>query len=368
MVIPESNPDDDLSRVVIVYMMGENSLSSDAQTDLNEIRSAYGQIPDGCSVVVYFDNNRTDIKPQILSYDNVVGERLLYEYNEDLVSTDSTVMLNALRYIVEQNEADEYALILWSHGSGWMPTRGVMNRTIGIDNGNNTLSNTGTEMEIITLRHLLEELGVQWKYIMYDACFMQCIEVAYELRGLTEWSIGTPTETPAYGANYTTMMPSFFSKETFAEDIASQYFDLYKNNYGMLISAIRSDQLDGLAQATARALSPLSDFPTDGIQHYCEYTIYTGWKPEYYDLGSCIYHWTGEDGYSEWLPALEAAIPYRYCTNTWLTAYSAVNAVMTDAAHYAGASMYVPFDDREAYNAAWRNYEWYQAVGRLLDR
>ena len=35
-------------RVVVVYIMGENSLSTYAQRDLNEIRSAMKTIPDSC--------------------------------------------------------------------------------------------------------------------------------------------------------------------------------------------------------------------------------------------------------------------------------------------------------------------------------
>ncbi len=358
-------PDSGLRRVVIVYMMGENTLSSQAQSDLNEIRSATGLIPDSCRVVVFFDNSRTDIKPQILSYDKT-GERLLFEYGTDVVSTDSATMLNALSYIIESVEADEYALVLWSHGSGWMPA----SRSIGVDNGrNSSTSDTGTEMEITTLRGVLEELGVRWRYILYDACFMQCVEVAYELRGLTEWSIGSPAEIPGSGAAYDRMMSCFFARDGFAGDIAEQYFNTYKDTQGVLVSAIRSDRLDGLAQATARVLSPLFDFPTGGVQQYCAYDERTGWKPEYYDIGSCVYHWAGQDGYDEWLTAMEAAIPYRYCTDTWMSDYAAVfHPVMTDEAHYAGASMYVPFDDRDTYNKAWRRYEWYQAAGRLLDR
>ncbi len=362
-------PESSYSRVVIVYMIAENSLSSYAQSDLNEIRSAYNLIPDDGAMVVYFDNSRTDVKPQILLFDNTMGETTQFEYGTDVVSTDSATMLNILKYIVDENEADEYALIIGSHGSGWIPASNSTRRlTIGIDNGQNTTSNTGQEMEIHTLRGVLEALGVHWKYIMFDACFMQCIEVAYELRGVTDWCIGSTAEIPANGAAYNRLMPYFFEKETYAKDIAEQYYETYSNGDGMLISSIRSDQLSLLATATARCVTGLADYPTAGIQQYCTYSSSTGWKPEYYDLGSCIYHWTGDSVYGTWQSALDAAIPYRYCTNKWLTSYSSVKSVMTDADHYAGASMYVPVEGRDELNAAWRRYEWYQTVGHFFDK
>ncbi len=361
-------PESAYSRVVIVYLIGENSLSSNTQDDLNEIRSAYNLIPDDGAVVVYFDNSRTDVKPQISLFDNKMGETVEFEYGVDPISTDSATMLDILKYIISENEADEYALIIGSHGSGWVPqTSSTRRSTIGIDNGRNTTANTGEQMEIHTLRGVLQETGVHWKYIMFDACFMQCIEVAYELRSLTDWCIASPAEIPGPGMAYNKLMPYFFEKDSYAKDIAEQYYEAYSNTYGMLISSIRSDQLDLLATATARCITGLADYPTTDLQKYCVYDSSTGWKPEYYDLGSCIYHWAGESAYKDWLSALDAAIPYRYYTNRWLTGYNVVNSVMTDGEHYAGASMYVPFEGRDEFNAAWRRYEWYERIGRLFD-
>ncbi len=355
-----------LRRVVVAYVMGENSLSSIAVSDLDEMRRGAAQIPDDGRFVVFYDNSSTASPPQIIALDNE-GETLQHEYAEDVVSTDSAVMENALKTIINDNAADEYALVLWSHGSGWLES--AQKRTIGIDNGKNTTSDSGQEMEIPVLRHVLENTGVKWRYVFYDACFMQCVEVAYELRNVTDWSIASPAEILANGGNYTTLMPCFFEADGFARDITEQYFNLYSDNYGVLISAVKSSALDALASATADVLSSVSDFPTDGMQQYCAYAGSTGWKPEYYDTGSCIYRWTGDAGYAAWQDAMEAAVPYRYYTMSWVTSFSSVfSARITDAEHYTGTSMYFPAEGRDADNEAWRRYEWYSAAGRLMDK
>ncbi len=277
-------------------------------------------------------------------------------------------MQTVLQFVIEKNPADEYALILWSHGSGWLPAN-RSKKSIGIDNGANTMSNTGTEMDISTLRGVLENTGICWKYIFYDACFMQCIEVAYELRNVTQWSIGSPAEIPSDGADYTIMMPCFFEEETFAKDITEQYYNIYWNNYGVLLSAIRSDRLENFARATVNSISSLSYFPVDDVQKYCVYSVVTGWEPEYYDIGSCIYHWMGESGYASWQTEMELAIPYRYSSSRWRTSFSSVfDAQLSDAGHYAGASLYLPVEGRDSDNDAWRKYGWYQAAGYLFDR
>ncbi len=355
-------PDDGDRRVVIVYMMAENSLSSAAQADLNEINAATSLIPDSCTMVVYFDNCRTDVKPQIYAFDRQKGRQTVFEYGVDPISTDSAIMEAVLRYIVDDYPAEEYALILWSHASGLLPAK----RTLGIDNGRNTSTgsntNTGTEMEISTLRHVLENLGVQWKYIFYDCCFMQCVEVAYELRGVTDWSIGSPAEIPGTGADYTALMPYFFQRQDYAEALVEQYHALYADNYGVLMSAIRSDGLETLASQTARALRDITDFPTDGVQQYSSYDV---GKVEYYDMASLMNRWGACT--TTWQDALDAAVPSRLSSPTWLTSSTGFDATLTDADHYAGVSMYVPFEGRDSYNATWRTYEWYTAVGHLFD-
>lgn len=351
-----------LRRTVVVYMMAENSLSGASQADLAEMRSALGDIPEDCALVVYVDDSRTDLRPRIISFTSKEGERVLYEYSEDPVSTDSLTMLNALRRIVRERPAHSYGLVLWSHATGWAP---APRRTVGIDNGRNSTSDVGHEMEIATLRGVLDQVGVQWDYIFSDACFMQGVEVAYELRHLTRWLVGSPAEIPAAGAPYDRLMPLFFQDEGAALAIAQGYFDAYKSTTGLLISAVQTSGLDALLAAT-RALLPsgLEGLPADGIQAYCAYASLTNWKPEYYDLASAMNRWLEAEDYARWLPALEAAVPLRLASASWLTAYGRVfSATLTDAAHYAGLSIYFPLAGRTEHNEAWRQTQWALDLG-----
>ncbi len=368
-----STSDNSLRRVVIVYIIGENSLSSIASSDLQEMRDGMSSIPEDCELVVYYDTSdrtrdRTEM-PTIVSMDSVNGEQEVYSFAEDVDSADGEQMESTLRYILDRYPAKEYGLIMWSHGSGWIPRSGsTKKKTIGVDNNKNNTSNIGSEMEISTMKQVLEDLGVTWKYIFYDVCFMQCVEVAYELRQLTEWSLGSPAEIPDTGAPYDILMPYFFEATNYAKDIVEKYYQSYMNSKGLIISAVKSSELETFANATANVVSNVSEFTTTDIQHYCEYKSNTLYKPEYYDMGSCIYHWTDESTYSTWEQALDAAVPYRYCTSSWLTVYSGVTATMTDAEHFAGVSMYFPISGRTALNTAWRDYDWYSAAGYLLDK
>ena len=44
-------------------------------------------------------------------------------------------------------------------------------------------------------------------FIMFDACFMMSVEVAYEVRNYTDYYIGSPTENPGPGAPYDKVVP-----------------------------------------------------------------------------------------------------------------------------------------------------------------
>ncbi|MBR1789872.1 MAG: helix-turn-helix domain-containing protein [Bacteroidaceae bacterium] len=347
-------------QVTVVYMMAENSLSDYAQRDLEEIRRAMGNIPDSCRMVVYFDNSRNDEQPYLLTLDNQEGEKILFQYKNDPISTDSTTVQDILNLIVRKCPAENYGLVMWSHGSGWIPAR--PQRTIGFDNGQNRTSNTGTELEISTLGHILQQTGVHWDYVMFDACFMQGVEVAYELRNVTDWCIGSPAEIPADGAPYHILMPHFFGKASEAWRIAEEYYKYYQETFGLVISATKTSELDNLAASTAPLISALTSYPTEGVQQYMGWNEESQRYPEYFDLGSAMAHWLSEADYALWREAVLQAVPHVYTSPTWVTAYKYFEAELTDPDHVAALSMYIPIEGR-ALNESFTRTSWYKAAG-----
>ncbi|MCF0198765.1 MAG: hypothetical protein HUK02_05490 [Bacteroidaceae bacterium] len=331
--------------VLVIYMMAENSLSGYAGTDLGEIRSARQDIPADCRVVVLLDDANPVPGPRIFSIDRK-GEQEIERYGHEIVSTDSVVIKEALQTIVRRCPADNYSLVLWSHGSGWAPAP-ERRRTIGIDNDHNWTSNVGKETEISELRWALEQSGVHWRYVMFDACFMQCAEVAYELRNVTDWMIGSPAEIPAMGAPYDELMPAFFSSRA-PEEIASVYYDYYENTDGLVISAVKTSAMEALRTATLQCLDTVAARPIDDVQQYGMCLPGNGYLPEFYDISSAMYHWLSPAHYAQWRAALEAAVPYRHGSHSWRTEFTGhFYPVLIDPDHFSGLSFYVPIDDED---------------------
>lgn len=358
---PEDEPT--LRRVVVVYMVAENSLSSPfASSDLDEMRRGTASIPDDCQLVVYYDNASSQM-PQILTFDSKQGEQVLYQYRNDPVSTDSAAMQQALTIIRQKCPAQTYGLVMWSHASGWIPAQ--PRKTFGIDNGRNTTSNDGGEMEISTLANVLQKSGMTWDYVFFDACFMQCVEVAYELRHATAWCIGSPAEIPGNGAPYTVIMADLFRPADEVWHIAEDYYKEYINDTGVVLSVVKTSEMEALAEATAPLLTTLPQYPTTSdVQRYNPANL--AWKPAYYDMGSAMAKWQTEADYQTWRQALERAVPYRFATDYWLSTMTGRSTYpeVTDPEHIAALSMYIPVAGH-AMNEYYMQTAWWKRMRKV---
>ena len=380
------NTDSTVRRTVLVYMVAENSLSTAAESDLNELAYAAGRnmIPSDCNILVYCDNAS---QPAVKLY-NKLGASTWKTYTERN-SADSTVMLATLKEMVKNYPSEHYALVLWSHGSGWAPMEKTKEellkeyqksqsssarqaRAFGIDNGNNSGANGPYQMNISSVKWVLNKLGVHMDYILWDACLMQGIETAYELRHQADWIIGAPTETPGNGAPYHTAAKGLCDADM--EAIIKAYTDYYNNSSQYLrnfpLSCIKTSELDALAKATAPLVKKYfadKDATPEGVataQIYSprEFIVRLDDKGNYgaiapipYDIGSVMGKILTEEEYDNWRPLLDKAVPYKTMptqSEPWASMYTTQtneHRTLTDKEHYSGVSMNVPEADYDVY-------------------
>ena len=62
-----------------------------------------------------------------------------------------------------------------------------------------------TQIETTDLADAMADAGLHTEYILFDACYMSSVEVAYELKDVTHYLIASPTEVLSYGFPYITM-------------------------------------------------------------------------------------------------------------------------------------------------------------------
>ena len=240
------NKDDELNDIpvnctIIVYMAADNDLSDDAWDNLKSIQSGY--IEKGTNLIVFIDP--TNDYPHIFQIMKGVNKRIkIYpEFN----SVDAGRMRQVINDIIGMYPAPGYGLVLWSHGTSWLPA-GVQLRSFGEDHG--------YQMDI---HALADALPVKFDFILMDACLMGSVEVAYELRNKADFIIASPTETLYMGFPYGQIIPELLQDEPDLKKVATSYFNYYDQlPYAFRsasVSLINTSELEQLALITNRLIS-----------------------------------------------------------------------------------------------------------------
>ena len=352
---------------VIVYMGAENSLYGFSNNDLNEMRLGSKDIPDNCQVVVFRDDRSI---PSIFLF-NKNGETTWKTYTTDLNSADPATMKSVLKEIIREFPSEKYSLVLWSHGSGWIDEPNN-SRSVIVDNGVNGTSNKGSWIEISELSDVLASLP-HMEYILFDACYMQSVEVASQLYTYADFLIGSPTEIPGEGAPYHLIMKSLCQGNP--QDIIEGYASAYRNGNGVLLSAVSCTDFPEFCAETARYIP--SAFPKDnmpgiaGIQIYApafgnSYSTQNA-MPVPYDMRSTMHRVLNEEDYSAWEMAWKRTILYPSWAYSWDTIYipnthGDYHCSMQDEDHYGGISMHIPNlkYDSKGWNKEFQHTPWYK--------
>ncbi len=251
----------------MVYMAGDNNLSTAGDTDLAEMREI-GSTPD-VNVLVQFDNagNHGTRRFRVLKGGN--------DLVESLGETDSgnpKVLLDFVTWAQAHYRAGRYALILWNHGGGWEPAEmdriaravgardysdregtersatplrraffrptletifglpGVDERAICSDDG------SGHSLDTIELGKVLAQiqnlLGQPLDLLGMDACLMSNLEVAYQARSYVSYVVASEESEPNEGWPYEAVLTKLTATPTLSTaDFAAHIVHAYVESY-----------------------------------------------------------------------------------------------------------------------------------------
>ena len=352
--------------VAIVYWIGDNSLSSFAEDDIQELSQGKDNIPADSKIVIYAD--KANQEPTIYELDAANGLKVWKKYPEKEDCTDSLTLLTNLKTIVKNFPAKHYGLTFGSHGNGWIWQR----RALGPDE-----SHGSKWLNVPTLRGVLEQLP-HLEYIFFDVCFMQCIEVTYELRNVTDWVIGSPAEIPNPGAPYHIITAALCKGDVrgIIEGYDSYYPITVIGSSGNekivqkpILSAVKCEEQKNFAALTSTYIKKyfanrqtISSYTALNIQKYSSFfSSYT----YCYDMNSAMYNILTADDYAQWAEQFEKAVPLRWAGNGTWSADWCLDPTIYDPEHFGGISMYIPQNTygNSTKNADLQHYQWYKAVG-----
>lgn len=281
--VPEPQPS---PRAVLVYMVANNNLGSSVVTgssvagfdnaDIREMEQAAreGSLGESRLIIYHHPYQGTpelkEVTPQ--------GLKVLKTYDTAENSCTSARMSRVLNDFNSLVSARRRGLILWSHGTGWLETGlnespSAKPKWFGLDGK--------SSMNITTLARVLDKRDFDWIY--FDCCHMATVEVAYELRNVTEKIVGSVSELPSAGMPYNLTLPFLMPEASDVEGAARTTFSSYDSLTGSrrtcTMSVVRTDRLAPLASALKAFYGTKPSLPADyRPQQFIRYQCY------YYDL------------------------------------------------------------------------------------
>jgi hypothetical protein len=338
--VPEPDNPVRMERTIIAYIAADNNLSDVVYIDIEEMKEGYREI--GVNLVVLMDV--ADEAPCLLKITED-GEQEIKTYQE-FNSADPATMNKLLREIAEMYPSESYGLILWSHGTSWLPA-GVQMKSFATD-GNRQMD----------IPDLAEALPMHFDFIIFDACLMGAVEVAYELRNKTDYIIASSTETIDSGFPYELVIPALLSSTPDLRKAAESYFDYYQQQSGAFrsatVSLINTKELDNLAHITSQLISgqtfDIASFDRTSVQRLDMYDEqYT------FDFLDFITKAFPEADKRQLIEQLAKTVLYKAHTAEFLEEYE-INT-------YCGLSCYIPHSGRNDLNSYYQQLGWYQAGG-----
>lgn len=294
---------------VLVYIAGDNNLSSAVDTDLEEMR-AVGSSAEVNIVVQY------DTAGEIGTIRHRIGKGGAGEEPERFGETDSgdpRTLVDFVTWAGARFPAEHYALVLWNHGGGWEPTEmDRIARKVGAKEFNgreagersasplakvlfrSTLERvfmlptaeeraicsddgTGHSLDTIELAGVLEKavaaLGQQLDILGMDACLMSNLEVAYQVAPYAKFMVASEETEPNNGWPWDRVVgrlvanPAVSARElsgVIADDYVKSYVDVghkgpvTQSAFDLSQVAGVAEVIDGLADALIGAMPDIA--------------------------------------------------------------------------------------------------------------
>ena len=402
---PDTTPSED-RKVLLLYSAGHNSISSYLKEDIEDLCKGWTPTIKGTDDVLLVYSHQpksrgqyTAGNPPVLMRiyhdpEGVVIRDTLVTYQVESISASAQQLNEVLTYVKDNFIARSYGMVFSSHATGYLPA-GFYSKpndysydegmTFSIGRGRSRTAGpkavpyveTETDPDLpavksvgqtvvgklayeMELTDFAEAIPMKLDYILFDACLMGGIEVAYELAGKTDLVGFSQAEVLAEGFNYTSLADHLLGnkQEYDVYNVCKDYFDQYDIQTGVnrsaTISLVDCSKLEPVAEVCSRLFSKYSEGlenirPND-VQRY--YRSSHHW---FYDLESIIANAgaTAEE-IAELQAVIEGCMLYKGATPSFLGEF--------DIHTFSGFSMYLPCNGNPELDKFYMSLKWNQAT------
>ena len=355
-----------VGQTVFMFFPWSNSLLSDFRRTVEDMQTVVAQrsMKDERIMVFMATSEREAVLFELKKQNGRCLTDTLRRYS-DRPFTSRQWLTSLFSEVMTLAPASRYGMVVGCHGLAWVPVQGQRNaqKRLGsqerIDEEDNLykkerIDKEGddlmhfevqgpvttrfiggtypeTQIETTDLADAMADAGFHTEYILFDACYMSSVEVAYELKDVTHYLIASPTEVLSYGFPYITMGKHLLGTPNYKGIVDSfiSFYSSYNLPYGT-VAVTDCTQLDALAaiaqQINAAAAEQLVP---NGVQ------IMDGYSPTlFYDLGHLMsLKDAGTVLTAAFAEQIEKTVPYKGHTGQYFTT---LKDAPVDIKHYSG--------------------------------
>ena len=355
-----------VGQTVFMFFPWSNSLLSDFRRTVEDMQTVVTQrsMKDERIMVFMATSEREAVLFELKKQNGRCLTDTLRRYS-DRPFTSRQWLTSLFSEVMTLAPASRYGMVVGCHGLAWVPVQGQRNarKRLGsqerIDEEDNLykkerIDKEGddlmhfevqgpvttrfiggtypeTQIETTDLADAMADAGLHTEYILFDACYMSSVEVAYELKDVTHYLIASPTEVLSYGFPYITMGKHLLGTPNYKGIVDSfiSFYSSYNLPYGT-VAVTDCTQLDALA-AIAQQINAADaeQLVPNGVQ------IMDGYSPTlFYDLGHLMsLKDAGTVLTAAFAEQLEKTVPYKGHTGQYFTT---LKDAPVDIKHYSG--------------------------------
>lgn len=379
-----------VGQTVFMFFPWSNNLLSDFRRTVEDMQTVVAQrsMKDERIVVFMATSEREAVLFELKKQNGRCLTDTLRHYS-DRPFTSRQWLTSLFSEVMTLAPASRYGMVVGCHGLAWVPVQGQRNarKRLGsqerIDEEDNLykeerIDKEGddlmhfevqgpvttrfiggtypeTQIETTDLADAMADAGFHTEYILFDACYMSSVEVAYELKDVTHYLIASPTEVLSYGFPYITMGKHLLGTPNYKGIVDSfiSFYSSYNLPYGT-VAVTDCTQLDALAaiaqQINAAAAEQINAADAEPINAAAEGKLNTarsgknvpngvqimdGYSPTlFYDLGHLMsLKDAGTVLTAAFAEQLDKTVPYKGHTGQYFTA---LKDAPVDIKHYSG--------------------------------
>ncbi len=307
-------------------------------------------------IIVFLSTSETESKLIEIRYDKGECTRNVLKVYGTYDHTSREGIANILKDVKHYTPAPTYAIITGCHGEGWLPKLRDNDKLKYFGGGISKY-----QIDIDDFAGALSDAGIHAQFLLFDDCYLSCVEVAYSLRNVTDYLIASTSEVMNYGMPYHKILKYLVGDNPDYNQVCNDFLTFYSSYtypYGTLgVTDCRN--MDAMA-AMMKEINATHEYSTETNSELQDLDGGHSEPTRYFDFGDYVRHLCGNDEatYDRYNILLKQLVPYKVNTPSF---YSGRDGSVTPIKTFSGITVSDPSIDAKAM-ASKMNTLWWKAT------